>query len=109
MIAVSPRVLLVTMEAARRQTSHHLDLVQRQIEARAERMTITEKAKARSHRRNRSNWTRSDEQMFRNHLDRLSFERRGEIDALSRKLVRQERALALVREKLCENAGSVSA
>ena len=93
MTARSRRALLATMQAAHRQTRQHLDLVHRQIAGRAERLTITQKAKARSHRRNRSNWTRSDELLYFDHLDRLTFERRGEIDALSRKLMRQERAL----------------
>lgn len=91
------RALLRRMEEARRQTQHHLDLVERQIAGRAERLTITQKAKRRSHRRGRASWTLSDEQMYRNHFDRLMFERRSEISALSRKLVRQEQAIADMR------------
>jgi len=97
-------LLLRRMETARRQTKAHLDLIERQIAARAERMTISAqtqaKAKARSHPRGRARWTRSDEAFFREYHDLLSFERRGEIDALTRKLSRQERAIAAVRAKI---------
>lgn len=62
-------------------------------------MTTTAKAKARRHPRGGSRWTRSDETMFRACVDQLSFERRGEIDALNRKLSRQERAILAVRAK----------
>jgi len=92
-------LLLRQMETARRQTKAHLDLIERQITAQAERMTITARVKARSYPRGRSRWTRSDEALFREYLDQLTFERRGEIDALIRKLFRQERAIAAVRAK----------
>lgn len=93
-------LLLRRMESARRQTKAHLDLIERQIAARAERMTISAKAKARTHPRGKSRWTRSDEALFREYLDQLCFERRGEIDALTRKLSRQERAIAAIRAKV---------
>ena len=66
-------------------------------------MTTTAKAKARRHPRGGSRWTRSDEAMFRACVDELSFERRGEIDALNRKLSRQERAITAVRAKTISN------
>lgn len=103
---VSPWALLSRMEVARRETYHHLDLVHRRIAARAERVAITEKAKARNrgHKRSGSRWTRSDEVLFQDHVDRLSFERRGELDALTRKLERQDRAITTLRLKLGEAA-----
>ena len=102
MNAANPYDLLARMVAARRETSHHLDRVQRQIEGRAERLTATQKAKAsnRSHKRTSARWTRSDEMLFQSHVETLAFMRRGEIEALVRKLERQDRAIAVVRLKL---------
>ena len=59
--------------------------------------------KLRSRTRGGSRWTRGDEATFRAYVDELSFERRGEIDALSRKLMRQERAILAVRAKTFSN------
>lgn len=92
------RALLLRMEEACRQTRHHLDVLDRQIAGRAERLTITQKAKARSHRRGRANWTLADEQIYQDHLNRLAFERRNEIAALVRKHGRQEQAIAALRQ-----------
>ena len=99
MTFASARVLIAQMEAAHRQNTRHLDLIFRQIGRCAERLTITEKAKSRSGRRTGSRWTRSDEQLYQHHVDRLTFERRGEIEALSRKLKRQEVALEDARAR----------
>ncbi len=103
---VNPWVLLSRMEVARRETCHHLDVVHRQIAVRAERLAVTEKAKARNRtqKRSGSRWTRFDEALFRDHVDRLAFERRGEVEALTRKLERQDRAIATLRLKLGEAA-----
>ena len=90
---------LCRMLAAYRQTRAHLKRIERQISAKAERMTTTAKAKAKSHPRGGSRWTRSDEALFRAYFDQISFERRGEIDALTRKLSRQEIAIDAVRAK----------
>jgi len=84
------------MEAARAETAHHLAIVERQIEARAERMTVTSQAKSRQsrHRRSNSMWTRTDERIYQENLAAIRFERRGEIEALARKLARQAGAIA---------------
>jgi hypothetical protein len=97
------------MEAAHRQTRAHLERIERQILARAERMTTTARTKARSRTRGGSRWTRGDEATFRAYVDELSFERRGEIDALSRKLSRQERAITAVRAKTISNGPTAKA
>ncbi|MAZ86005.1 MAG: hypothetical protein CME90_20765 [Hoeflea sp.] len=99
MMAAKRARLLRRMELAHRQTRAHLDRIERQISAKAERMTTTAKAKARSHPRGGSRWTRSDEALFRAYVDQISFERRGEIEALTRKLSRQEVAIDAVRAK----------
>lgn len=111
MSPVSPRVTLARMEAARRETAGHLDLIQRQIAGRAERITVTEKAKAhnRSHKRSGSRRSRSDEVLYQAHLDRLTFERRVELDGLVRKLARQEQAIDQMRCKRGEIAGRKAA
>ncbi|MBY3081792.1 hypothetical protein HFO68_30650 [Rhizobium laguerreae] len=106
---VSPRLPLSSMKAARRETRHHLDRIHRQATGRAERIAVTEKAKARSHRRGGPRWTRSDEQLFQNHVERLSFERRTEIAALARKLQHQERAITTMRMRLGDDAGNAAA
>ncbi|NOV19295.1 hypothetical protein E5S70_24965 [Ensifer adhaerens] len=106
MTPMSPWALFSRMEAARRQTRHHLGLVRRQIATRAERLAVTEKAKARNrtHKRSGSRWTRSDEMLFQDHVDRLSFERRSELEALTQKLERQDRAITTLRQKLGDSA-----
>lgn len=98
----SPQTLLARMEAARRETSHHLNRVQRQIEGRAERLTVTEKAKAsnRTHKRSGARWTRSDEMLFQSHVETLVFMRRAELEALVRKIEGQDRAIAIIWLKL---------
>ena len=102
-------IVVSRMEAAYQQTRAHLERIERQISARAERMTTTAKAKARRHPRGGSRWTRSDEAMFRACVDQLSFERRGEIDALNRKLSRQERAITAVMAKTISNGPTAKA
>lgn len=106
MMAPRPAARLSRMEAARRQTAHHLELVRRQITARAERLTITRKAKARRHPRSGSRWTPSDEAMFQDFVEDLTFARRGELDALSRKLARQDLAIEAARRKQRRNLTS---
>lgn len=108
MTAVTRRVRIARMEAAQRQNAQHLDLILRQIGLRAERLTIAEKAKSRSGGRTGSRWTRADEQLYQHHVDRLTFERRGEIEALSRKLKRQETALDDARKRDSGNGGVVA-
>jgi len=102
MTTISPHPLLARMQASRRDTRRHLDLVLRQIAARAERVTVTQKAKSsgRTHKRSGSRWTPSDERLFKSHLQALEFQRRGEIEALSRKLARQDAAIAALKARL---------
>ncbi len=102
MTTINPDLLLLRMQASRRETRHHLDLVLRQIAARAERVTVTQKAKSsgRTHKRSGSRWTPLDEQLFQSHLHALEFRRRGEIEALSRKLARQDAAITVLKARL---------
>jgi hypothetical protein len=106
MTASSNRGLtLVRMELAQAETQRHLDVIERQIATRAERLTITDRAKRRQHGRSASSWTNADERLFQQHLAELALGRRGEIDALTRRLDRQETAIAEFRSR---NRGSAS-
>lgn len=103
---IEQRTMLIRMEAAHAETERHLAIVERQIAARAERMTVTSQAKSRQsrHRRSNSMWTSADERIFQDNLAAIRFERRGELDALSRKLVRQAGAIAAFRVRYRINA-----
>ena len=109
MMAAKRAKLLRRMELAHRQTRAHLERIERQISARAERMTTTARTKARSRTRGGSRWTRGDEATFRAYVDELSFERRSGIDALNRKLSRQEWAILAVRAKTISNGPTTKA
>ncbi len=91
--------MLDSMEHARAETARHLATVERQIIARAERLTVTSQAKSQQsrHRRSNSMWTRTDERIFQENLAAIRFARRGETEALSRKLARQAGAIAAFR------------
>ena len=93
------RVLLTRMEVAQAETQRHLGIIERQIAARAERLTITDRAKRRHHGRGASSWTSVDEGLFQEHVAKLTLARRGEIDALTRKIDRQEKAIAGCRTR----------
>ena len=91
--------MLARMEVAQAETARHLAVIENQIAARAEGMTVTAQAKSRQsrHRRSSSMWTLSDERIFQENLAAISFERRGETEALARKLARQAGAIAAFR------------
>ena len=91
------RAMLARMEAARAEAERQLAIIERQIAARADRMTTSTRVKARQFGRGATTWTRADERDFQENLAALRFERRGEIDALARKLARQAGAIAAFR------------
>jgi hypothetical protein len=93
------RLVLARMETAQAETQRYLGVIERQIAARAERLTITGRAKRRPHGRSASSWTKADERVFQQHVAELALARRGEIDALTRKLDRQETAIAEFRAR----------
>ncbi|MGY4567062.1 hypothetical protein [Bradyrhizobium sp. USDA 3256] len=93
------RPLLARMETAQVETQRRLGVIERQIAARAERMTITDRAKRRPHGRIATSWTNADERLFQQHVAELALARRGEIDALTRKLDRQETAITELRAR----------
>lgn len=93
------RCVLVRMEMTKAETQRHLGVIERQIAARAERLTITDRAKRRRHCRSASSWTNADERLFQQHLAELALARRCEIDALTHKLDRHEQAIAEFRAR----------
>ena len=107
MIYAEQRAMLARMEAARAETARHLTVIERQIAARAERMTTSSRVKARQFGRTSATWSRADEREFHANVAALRFARRGEIEALSRKLARQAGAIAAhrVRYRINELAG----
>lgn len=94
---IEQRAMLARMERARAETERHLAIIERQIAARAERMTTSARIKAHQFGRTSTTWTRADERHYQEALAALRFERRGEIDALARKLARQAGAIAAFR------------
>ena len=94
---VEQRAMLARMEAARAEIERHLAIIERQIEARAERMTTSTRVKTRQFGRGTATWTRTDERDFQANVAALRFEPRGEIEALTRKLARQVGAVAAFR------------
>lgn len=91
------RATLARMQAAHAETARHLAVIERQITARAERMTTSSRVKTRQFDRTSATWSRGDERDFQANLAALRFERRGEIEALSRKLARKAGAIAAFR------------
>ena len=91
--------MLARMEAARRETHAHLCLIERQIAARAERVMISFRARSRDYRKSRSTWSHADEQLYQATLSDLTFSRHREVDGLSRKLARQDAAIAAFRRR----------
>lgn len=91
------RATLARMEAAHAETERHLAVIERQIAARAERIMMSSRVKTRQFGRTSATWSRADERDFQANLAALRFERRGEIDALGRKLARQAGAIAAFR------------
>jgi hypothetical protein len=102
-IDAEQRAMLARMETAHAETARHLAVIERQIEARAERMTTSSRVKARQYGRASATWTRSDQRDFQANVTALRFERRGEIDALARKLARQAGVIAAFRVRYRSN------
>lgn len=73
--------------SARRETQRHLDCLSRQIAARAGRQAITVKVWSRARRRS------GPLHYHRELVERLAFERRGELDGLDRRLAAQEQVI----------------
>lgn len=93
------RTRLSRMEEARRQTQHQLDVIERQI---TRHMTALIPLIGRRHsgyRRGKAPEPTAFLERYRSNLAAITAERQPEIDALSRKLARQDRAIAALRAR----------
>ncbi|OHV80314.1 hypothetical protein [Ensifer sp. LCM 4579] len=91
------KIELSRMEAACCTNCRHLKIIDRQIRAEAERMTIRNRNKVRQFGRHASTWTNADERHYRDCLDAAYETRRTEVEALRRKIERQAAAINRLR------------
>ncbi|MBS7708088.1 hypothetical protein [Chelatococcus asaccharovorans] len=99
MVALDPRTRLFRMEEARRQTQHQLDMIERQIMRRMTALIPQLQPKRKAFHRGRPPDPAAFLERYRSNLAAITAERQHEIDALSRKLARQDDAIAAFRER----------
>ncbi|PZR94753.1 MAG: hypothetical protein DI537_06850 [Stutzerimonas stutzeri] len=92
------RARLLRMEEARRQVQRQLDQIERQITRRMTALIPQLHPKRTVYRHGKPLDPRAFLERYRSNLAALTAERQPEIDALSRKLARQDRAIAALRE-----------
>ncbi|QDG94466.1 hypothetical protein NIBR502774_18105 (plasmid) [Rhizobium sp. NIBRBAC000502774] len=93
---------LSRMEEARRQTQHRLDMIDRQITRKMTGLIPLLGKHQPGFRRGRAPDPGAFLERYRRNLAALTFERQPEIDALARKLARQDTAIASLRLRLVE-------
>ena len=95
-MTIAPETLaqLSRMEEARRQIQRQLKLIDRQITRRATALVPRTRQRRQADRRGDAPGGRLVLERYRSTLAALTAERQPEIDALSRKLARQDRAIA---------------
>ena len=92
------RAMLARLEAACADTECRIAIIERQIAARAERITTSTRVKSRQFgNASTSGSPRADDRDVQENMMALRFERRGEIETLERKLARQAGAVAAFR------------
>lgn len=91
---------LLCMEEARRQTRHQLDMIERQIWRRMASLIPSIGRKQSGYRRGKAPEPTGFLERYRSSLAAATAERQPEIDALSRKLARQDRAIAALIARL---------
>lgn len=96
---------LSRMEEARRQTQHQLDMVDRQIMRRMTALIPSLLPRRRDHCRGMAPDPSAFLERYRSRLAELTAERQPEIEALSRKLTRQDQAIARFLERHGKDAG----
>ncbi|AZO75541.1 MAG: hypothetical protein EOS81_18465 [Mesorhizobium sp.] len=93
------RAELLRMQEARRQVQRQLDLIDRQINRRMTALMPKLRSRESSYRRGKDRDGSAFLERYRSHLAALTAERQPEIDALSRKLARQDLAIARFLER----------
>ena len=91
---------LSRMQEARRQIQRELDRINRQITRRMTAFIPQLKPRHSFFRRGKAPEPSAFLERYRAHLAALTAERQPEIDALSRKLARQDQAIAALRDRL---------
>lgn len=99
MAALDPRTRLFRMEEARRQTQHQLAMIERQITRRMTALIPQLQPKRKCYHRGKPPDPAAFLERYRSNLAAITAERQHEIDALSRKLARQEDAIAAFRRR----------
>lgn len=94
------RAQLLRMEEARRQTQRQLDLIDRQITRRMTVLIPQLHPRQITYRRGRPPDPGAFLERYRTTLAAITTERQPEIDALSRKLARQDTAIVALRARL---------
>lgn len=100
MLPTDRSLQLSRMEQARRQTQYQLDLIERQITRRMTTLIPQLGRKQSGYRRGKPPDPKTFLERYRANLAAITAERQPEIDALSRKLARQDAAIAVLRERL---------
>ena len=90
---------LSRMQEARRQTQRQLDMIDRQITRRMTALIPQLQPRRTVYRRGKPPDPGTFLERYRGNLAAITAERQPEIDALSRKLARQDRAIAVFRER----------
>jgi hypothetical protein len=92
-----PEVWLSRMEDARRQTQRQLEIINRQITRKMMAILPQSARRQTGYRRGRAPDGRPSLKRYRAHLTGLTAERQPEVDALARRLARQDAAIAAFR------------
>lgn len=100
MVPQDRRAQLLRMEEARRQTQRQLDMIDRHITRRMTTLIPQLHPRQITYRRGRPPDPGAFLERYRANLAAITTERQPEIDALSRKLARQDTAIAMLRERL---------
>lgn len=98
--AISLETQLSRLEAARRQTQKQLQIIERQISRRITAIMPQIATRQNGYRRGKAPDGRTLLERYRANLAGITAERQPELDALSRKLARQDAAIAALRDTL---------